>query len=108
MQPGLTIQEIRGNDTGVTSVRVRDTQGATHDFPTVGVFTLIGLEPNSALAPSEVRRDDEGYLLVNDELETNLPGLWAIGQVRSGFGGWLADAVTDARRVAKLVKARSG
>ena len=106
MQPGLTIQEILGNDTGVTSVRVRDTKGATHDISTAGVFTLLGLEPNSALAPSEARRDDEGHLLVNDELETDVPGLWAIGQVRSGFGGWLADAVADARRAAQAVKAR--
>ena len=108
LHPRLTIQEILGNDTGVTSLRARNSQGATHDIPTAGVFTLIGLEPNNALAPAEVRRDDEGYLVVNDGLETDVPGLWAIGQVRSGFGGWLADAVADARRVAQLVTARSG
>ena len=108
MQPGLAIQEILGNDTGVTGVRARDTRGNAHDIAALGVFTLVGLEPNSALAPGAVRRDDEGYLIVNRELETDLPGLWAIGQVRSGFGGWLADAAADARRAANAVKARMG
>jgi hypothetical protein len=37
-----------------------------------------------------------------------VPGLWAIGQVRSGFGGWLADAAAEARRVAQAVKAHLG
>ena len=108
MHARLTIQEIVGDNTGVTGVRARDAQGGMHDIQAVGLFALVGLEPNSAPAPAEVRRDDEGYLVVNDELETDLPGLWAIGQVRSGFGGWLKDAVIDARSAAKAVKARSG
>ena len=106
MHPGLTIQEILGNDSGMTGVRARDTQGTSHHIPAVGLFTLVGLEPNSALAPDAVRRDGQGYLVVNAELETDLPGLWAMGQVRSGFEGWLADAVADARRAVRAIAAQ--
>jgi thioredoxin reductase len=53
-----------------------------------------------------VPRDDTGALEVSDELETVVPNLFAIGGVRAGFGGWLNDAVADARIAANAVKAR--
>lgn len=108
LHPNATVEEVLGNDRGMTGVRVRANDGAETEINAAGLFAVVGLEANSALAPAEVQRDADSYLLVNDELETAVPGLWAIGQVRSGFGGWLTNAVADARRVAKLVKARAG
>ena len=105
---GLAVEEVLGNATGMTGVRLRDVHGKESELPASGLFTLVGLEPNSALTPAQVVRDEHGYLEVNDELETALPGLWAIGQVRSNFAGWLKDATADARRAAGLVKARIG
>jgi thioredoxin reductase (NADPH) len=101
------IEEILGNDSGVTAVRVRGAAG-TREIECAGVFPFIGLEPNGEIAPAEVPRDDHGALQVGAELETNLANLFAIGSVRAGFGGWLHDAVSDARRAARAVKARLG
>lgn len=103
--PDSTIEAVLG-DKGVTAVRLRKPDGSTSELPCAGVFAFTGLEPNNAMAPAEVRRDPEGYLQVRDDLETDVPGLWAIGQVRSGFGGWLRDATAEARRAAQAVKQR--
>jgi thioredoxin reductase (NADPH) len=106
--PDTTVEAVEGGAQGMTGVRLRHADGSTRELPCAGLFALVGLEPNSALAPADVRRDPAGFLQVNDKLETGVPGLWAIGQVRSGFGGWLADAAAEARRVAQAVKAHLG
>lgn len=101
------IEEVLGNDSGMTGVCVRIEGGQTSEITAEGLFAIVGLEPNSDLAPAKVERDEANYLKVNDDLETAVPGLWAIGQVRSGFPGWLTDAVSEARRAAAQVKARA-
>jgi thioredoxin reductase (NADPH) len=102
-----TIEEIVGNDSGVTGVRVRGAVG-TREIECAGVFPFIGLTPNSEIVPAEVPRDDNRALRVDAQLETNVLNLFAIGAVRAGFGGWLDEAVADARRAAQTVKARLG
>ena len=102
---GTTVTEILGDDRGVTGVRVRASDGNTGEIACAGVFPLIGLEPNSELAPAAAERDAAGYLRVDASLQTGVPLLWAIGNVRSDFGGWLRDAVDDARRAAQAVRA---
>jgi thioredoxin reductase (NADPH) len=106
LHPGLTVTEIVGDDSGMTGVRMRDSAGTAQELPVTGLFAIVGLQPNADAAPDEVGRDDHGSLVVNDDLETAVPGLWAIGQVRSGFKGWLVDAVADGRRAAGSVAAR--
>lgn len=103
--PASRIAAVLG-DTGVTAVRLRQADGSTRDLRCAGVFAMIGLVPNSGIAPDAAGRDADGFLRVGDDLETAVPNLWAIGQVRSGFPGWLADAAADARRAAQAVKAR--
>jgi thioredoxin reductase (NADPH) len=105
--PHATITEIVGNDGGVTGVRVRMADGATREIACAGVFPFIGLEPNSSVAPAAAERNAQGALRVSPDLETSVRGIWAIGNVRAGFGGWLSDAAADARRAAAAVKARS-
>ncbi|MFN0160458.1 MAG: NAD(P)/FAD-dependent oxidoreductase, partial [Burkholderiales bacterium] len=102
------IEEVLGNASGMTGLRLRDRHGARRELAAAGLFVMTGLDATGGLAPAQVARDEHGHLRVNSDLETAVPGLWAIGLVRSGFGGWLADAAADARRVAALVKARMG
>lgn len=103
----MDIVQVTGDERGMTGLQLRDAHGERHEICATGLFVMTGLDPNSGLAPATVGRDGHGGLLVNEDLETAVPGLWAVGQVRSGFGGWLVDAVADARRVVSLVKARS-
>ena len=44
--------------------------------------------------------------MTGDALETTVPGMWAIGAVRSGYSGLLRDAAAEAQRAAQAVSAR--
>ncbi|MDQ6685487.1 MAG: NAD(P)/FAD-dependent oxidoreductase [Pseudomonadota bacterium] len=108
LHPGCTIERVLGDANGMTGVRLRSGDGTTVELASAGLFALPGLEANSAIAPAAARRDAGGALCVDDVCETDVPGLWAIGQVRAGFAGWLSDAVADARAVARAIKNRLG
>jgi len=96
-----TVEAILGGKM-VEKVRVRH-NGTTREIASAGMFAYVGLEPNSACAPSGSRRDGRGHLVTNDALETSTAGVWAIGAVRAGYSGLLRDAVIEAQRVAVAV-----
>jgi thioredoxin reductase (NADPH) len=85
---------------GVESVSIETAGEGATTMPTGGVFVFIGLEANTAFLPEHLRRDAAGALITSEQCATDLPGLWAIGAVRSGYGGLLTDAAADAERVA--------
>jgi thioredoxin reductase (NADPH) len=91
----------------VEKVLVRDTRsGAARDMACAGVFVCVGLEPSASYLAREARRDERGYLVTGDALETSVPGVWAIGAVRSGYSGLLRDAAQEAQRAAQGVAQR--
>jgi thioredoxin reductase (NADPH) len=98
--PKTQVLAVEGNGSGVTGVRVRAADGAERTIACSGVFVFIGLDPNAVFLPGELARDGAGAIIASDDGATNLPGLYAIGAVRSGFGGLLSDALADAERVA--------
>jgi thioredoxin reductase (NADPH) len=101
---GATVEAILGGQM-VEKIKVKTAAGS-EEIAVAGVFAYIGLEPNTAFVPDAVKRDDQGRLVTSDALETALPGVWAVGAVRSGCGGSLDDAIADANRAADAVAAR--
>ena len=67
----------------VTGLAVRDAKdGTTRQLPVTGVFVAIGHDPRSELVKGQVDLDDEGYVMtVNGTTETNLPGVFACGDL---------------------------
>lgn len=59
-----------------------------------GVFVFIGLSPMSALAEGSVAME-EGYLLTDDEMHTNIPGVFAAGDIRKKKLRQVVTAVSD-------------
>ena len=100
-----TVAHILGDDQGMTGIRVQDPAG-TREIQATGLFVMTGLEANSGIAPGAATRDSDNSLVADEHCETTVSGLWAIGQVRAGFGGWLNDAVADARAAAARIQAR--
>ena len=101
---GTTVEAILGGQM-VDKIRVKTAAGS-EEIAVAGVFAYIGLEPNTAFVPADIKRDAQGRLVTSDALETALPGVWAIGAVRSGCGGSLDDAIAEANRAADTVAAR--
>lgn len=93
----------------VTKVRVRNTgDGKTAEIPCSGFFAYVGLEPNCEFAPAEIQRDANGCLMTDHSLQTAIPGVFAAGAVRAGYGGLLTHAVAEGELAAKTVCAQFG
>ncbi len=70
-------------DQKVSGVRLRNTvTGAESELPVTGLFVAIGHDPRSDLVFDQVRRDSEGYVLVDaPSTRTDLPGVFACGDL---------------------------
>ena len=81
-----TVEEVLGDNSGVTGVRLKDTQsGVEKTLDLAGVFIAIGHKPNTELFTGQLTMRD-GYLVVNGGGEgnataTNIPGVFAAGDV---------------------------
>jgi thioredoxin reductase len=74
------VQEVAG-DQFVTALNLVAVNGETRSLPVEGVFVELGLLPNNDLVHDFVALDDEGRIMVNHRCETNIPGIFAAGDV---------------------------
>jgi thioredoxin reductase (NADPH) len=106
LMPQTEIDAIEGKDT-VSAVRVRSqSDGGLQTIPCQGVFAYIGLVPSSHFLSAAIARDASGFVVTDDALATAMPGVYAAGAVRAGYGGTLADAVREAEASADAVLRR--
>jgi thioredoxin reductase (NADPH) len=71
-------------DTGVNSVTVKKNQtGKEKQIDVSGVFIYVGFLPNSEFLKDVVELDSLGYIVSNEKMETSVPGIYAVGDVRS-------------------------
>ncbi|MBT1072006.1 thioredoxin-disulfide reductase [Pelotalea chapellei] len=80
------LQEILGDESGVTGIRIRHTSGSTKDIPVHGVFIAIGHTPNTHIFQGQLEMEG-GYITTNYSVEgnvtaTNVPGVFAAGDVQ--------------------------
>jgi len=77
------VEEVLG-DQKMTGVRLRDTQtDETSELPAEGLFVAIGHDPNTKLFLEWLEHDDAGYLVTRPgSTETNIPGVFAVGDVQ--------------------------
>ncbi len=76
------VEKING-DSKVKSITVRNKKtGETKEVPVEGVFIDIGEIPNNELAKKlGVKLNDRGFIEVNDDMETSIPGVYAAGDI---------------------------
>ncbi|MEH6671059.1 thioredoxin-disulfide reductase [Halopseudomonas sp.] len=80
-----TLDEVLGDQTGVTGMSIAKTTGETEDIKLSGVFIAIGHTPNTSLFEGQLDMKD-GYLKIQSGTEgnataTNIPGVFAAGDV---------------------------
>lgn len=78
-----TLDEVLGDETGVTGIRLRSTKDDTlRDISVTGAFIAIGHTPNTAFAGEQLHKDDAGYLITEGKsTRTNISGVFAAGDV---------------------------
>lgn len=78
------VDEIHDPGLGkVTGVRLKDLQaGTVRDVPCEGVFIAIGYQPATALFTGQLTMDALGYLVTTEGTRTNIPGVFAAGDVQ--------------------------
>ena len=60
-----------------------------------GVFILIGSDPNTAMLDGQVVLDDLGYIITDENMRTNIPGVFAAGDVRRKLLRQIVTACAD-------------
>ena len=89
----MAVEEILGDD-GVTGVRVRHVaKGEESQIDVKGVFVYVGLEPNTAFLREIIQLSDTGHVPTDISMKTELPGLYAVGDIRQDSP---AQAITSA------------
>ncbi len=80
-----SVQEVVGDEMGVTGVVIKNTNGETKTLDVMGMFVAIGHKPNTAMFDGKLAMTD-GYIVVNSGLNgnataTSVPGVFAAGDV---------------------------
>ncbi len=103
------VQEIRGEEQ-VSSVLLRNNVDETeHEIAVQGVFIAVGIQPNTIAAEAIVAQDEQGYIIAGEDAKTNIPGIFAAGDVRTKQLRQVITAAADgANAVASVERYLSG
>lgn len=92
-------------DQAVTGVRVRNKKtGEERDIPCAGVFVAVGYLPNTQLYHGQVELDEAGYVLADETTQTNLPGVFAVGDLRKKPLRQVVTAASDGAVAAHFIE----
>ncbi len=73
---GLECITLKNRKTGEISNIV------SSDENKIGIFVFIGLDPNTELFKGKLKLNEKGYIPTNENMETEIPGVYAVGDVR--------------------------
>ncbi len=91
------VTAIEGDDNGVSRLRLIHGDGGTSTLAVSGIFIFIGIVPNSGLLPPDTLKTDAyGFIVTDTEMQTNLPGVYAAGDIRSKNSRQIVNATGEA------------
>ncbi len=101
------LTRIIGDNGEVAAVEVQRKQGLKpFQIAVRGVLIRIGVEPNTELFKEQLETDDHGYIVVNSRQETNVPMVFAIGDVSNPLAPTISGATGAGATAAKVIAAR--
>jgi len=90
-----TVEEIEGGDS-VKRIRLRQViPGEESTMELAGVFVSIGLKPNTDFVNGILPLDAAGHIITNEKMETEIPGIFAAGDIRRNSGRQAITAAGD-------------
>lgn len=89
----------------VTGIKIQDVHtGEETGIPCDGVFVSIGRKPASELVSGQLELDAGGYVIAGESTETNIPGVYAVGDVRTKVLRQIVTAVADGAMAAHMAE----
>jgi thioredoxin reductase (NADPH) len=85
------VNEIRQGEIATQNV----ISGETQVLPCDGVFVSIGRQPETSLVEGLLHLDEQGYIAADESTKTNIPGVFAVGDVRTKGLRQIVTAVAD-------------
>lgn len=89
------VTRIKG-DKEVTAVHVKNKKGEETALSVQGVFVLVGVRPNNEMLPMDQLETKDGFIVTDDEMRTNIPGVMAAGDIRSKTVRQIVNAAGEA------------
>ncbi|MBO4300179.1 MAG: FAD-dependent oxidoreductase, partial [Desulfovibrio sp.] len=84
---GLTIKDLKNNE--------------ERHLPVDGLFVYVGFAPATNFLPPDIQRDPQGFLVTDTEMRTNIPGIFAAGDIRSKLCRQVITAAGDGATAAQ-------
>lgn len=98
------IEEIL-HEKKVTGVRLADVKtGEEREIVCDGVFVAIGRVPDTAVFEGQVERNEQGYIIADETTKTNVPGVFAVGDVRTKPLRQIVTAASDGAVASKFIE----
>lgn len=98
-----TVNEITGENGLVNNLNIKK-DGKDQDLKVDGLFVFVGLVPNTGFLKDMVNLDNIGLIKTDENLMTNVPGIFAAGDVRSGATLQIASAAGDGATAALRIR----
>ncbi len=90
------VSEIKGDGNEVNAVRIHNEKTQEeYDFLCQGIFFFVGMVPATDFVKGQLELDDRGWIHTNEMMETDIPGVYAVGDVRAKYLRQVATAVSD-------------
>lgn len=89
------------NNTQITGVRLKNAAtGEEKEIACDGVFVSVGRVPATQMIENQVTLDEKGYIIADESTKTNLPGVFAVGDIRTKALRQIVTATADGANAA--------
>ena len=98
------VNEIYGEDQVEALFIENKKTGAKKHLPVDGVFVAVGMKPNTNMVPDEIKKDEAGYIVADENCVTNVTGIFAAGDVRTKMLRQIITAAADGANAVESVQ----
>jgi thioredoxin reductase (NADPH) len=98
------VQAFIGDAAGKLRAIQLDESGTPRELATSAAFVFIGLDPNAQFLANSLQLDERGFIVTDREFRTNVTGVFAAGDVRSGSTKQIASAVGEGAAAAIQIR----
>ena len=93
------------NHVQITGVRLKNAAtGEKQEIVCDGIFVSVGREPETRMIENQVVLDENGYIIADESTKTNLPGVFAVGDIRTKALRQIVTATADGANAAYAVE----